>query len=156
MSIQELGSIGEFVSSIAVLITLIYLAIQVRQNTQTMRVSATQEATKVGREVTSNVMTTPGMIEVFLKIQSGEELDPKETFLQALWAQNVLRAIESFYLNWKAGLVSDELWLSRRAGTSRAFAVISKQWWVENKDQYEPSFSEMIDEVWSEIESVDA
>jgi hypothetical protein len=33
LTIAELGAIGEFVGSIAVLITLIYLAIQVRQNT---------------------------------------------------------------------------------------------------------------------------
>ena len=31
MSIVELGSIGEFVSAIAVLVTLIHLAVQVRQ-----------------------------------------------------------------------------------------------------------------------------
>ena len=34
MTIAELGAIGEFVGSIVVLITLIYLAIQVRQNTR--------------------------------------------------------------------------------------------------------------------------
>jgi hypothetical protein len=34
MTIAELGSIGEFIGSIVVLITLIYLAIQVRQNTR--------------------------------------------------------------------------------------------------------------------------
>jgi len=34
MTIAELGSVGEFIGSIAVLITLIYLAIQVRQNTR--------------------------------------------------------------------------------------------------------------------------
>jgi hypothetical protein len=34
MTIAELGAIGEFIGSIAVLITLAYLAIQVRQNTR--------------------------------------------------------------------------------------------------------------------------
>ena len=34
MTISELGSLGEFIGSIAVLITLIYLAVQVRQNTR--------------------------------------------------------------------------------------------------------------------------
>jgi hypothetical protein len=34
MTIAELGAIGEFVGSVAVLITLAYLAIQVRQNTR--------------------------------------------------------------------------------------------------------------------------
>jgi hypothetical protein len=34
MTIMELGAIGEFVDSIQVLATLIYLVIQVRQNTK--------------------------------------------------------------------------------------------------------------------------
>ena len=37
VTIVELGAIGEFVGSIAVLVTLIYLAIQVRQNTRHIR-----------------------------------------------------------------------------------------------------------------------
>ncbi len=36
MTISELGAIGEFVGSIAVLATLIYLATQIRQNTRSM------------------------------------------------------------------------------------------------------------------------
>ena len=34
MSIQDLGSIGEFVAALATLATLVYLAIQIRQNTK--------------------------------------------------------------------------------------------------------------------------
>ena len=33
MTIMELGAIGEFIGSIAVLATLVYLALQVRKNT---------------------------------------------------------------------------------------------------------------------------
>ncbi len=33
MTIQDLGALGEFLGSIAVLATLIYLALQTRQNT---------------------------------------------------------------------------------------------------------------------------
>ena len=34
MTIFELGALGEFIGSLAVLITLIYLAVQIRQNNQ--------------------------------------------------------------------------------------------------------------------------
>ena len=34
MTLMELGALGEFLGSIAVLATLIYLAVQLRQNTQ--------------------------------------------------------------------------------------------------------------------------
>ena len=37
MSISDLGSLGEFIGSIAVLLTLIYLALQIRQNTHATR-----------------------------------------------------------------------------------------------------------------------
>ena len=37
MTIQDLGSIGEFVAAIATLITLVYLAIQIRHNTRELR-----------------------------------------------------------------------------------------------------------------------
>ncbi len=33
LTIQDLGSLGEFLGSIAVLVTLVYLAFQTRQNT---------------------------------------------------------------------------------------------------------------------------
>ena len=46
MTIQELGSIGEFISSIAVLLTLIYLAVQVRQ-TRNATIASTMQTNRV-------------------------------------------------------------------------------------------------------------
>jgi hypothetical protein len=37
MTLMELGAVGEFVSAIAVVITLIYLAVQIRQSNQALR-----------------------------------------------------------------------------------------------------------------------
>ncbi len=37
MTIQDLGALGEFLGSIAVLATLVYLALQTRQNTMAIR-----------------------------------------------------------------------------------------------------------------------
>ena len=42
MSIAELGSLGEFVASIAVVITLVMLTLQIRQNTMATRYQTTQ------------------------------------------------------------------------------------------------------------------
>lgn len=39
MTLMELGALGEFVGAIAVVVTLVYLAIQIRQNTQAMEES---------------------------------------------------------------------------------------------------------------------
>ena len=41
-TVQDLGAIGEFIGAIAVVVTLIYLALQVRQNTEQARLSSIQ------------------------------------------------------------------------------------------------------------------
>ena len=42
MTIDELGSLGEFIGSIIVLISLVYLALEIRSNTETARTSTYQ------------------------------------------------------------------------------------------------------------------
>ena len=54
LTIQDLGSLGEFFGSIAVLATLIYLALQTRQNT--MAISAQLDAATVGT-TQANIMS---------------------------------------------------------------------------------------------------
>ncbi len=44
MTLEDLGNLGEFLSAIAVVVSLVYLAIQIRQNTTAVRNSTFQEA----------------------------------------------------------------------------------------------------------------
>ncbi len=46
MTIAELGSLGEFIGSIAVFVTLMYLALQVRQSNISSRVQSNQAINK--------------------------------------------------------------------------------------------------------------
>jgi hypothetical protein len=46
MTIQDLGSIGEFVGGLLVVVSLFYLAMQIRQNTRSLRAAAHQEAVR--------------------------------------------------------------------------------------------------------------
>jgi len=43
MSLEDLGNIGDFIGGIAVVVTLIYLATQIRQNTSAVRTASRQE-----------------------------------------------------------------------------------------------------------------
>jgi len=42
MSLEDLGNIGEFVAAVSVVVSLIYLAVQIRQNTRSVRASTYQ------------------------------------------------------------------------------------------------------------------
>ena len=56
MNINDLGSIGEFVSSIAVLISLIYLAVQIRSNSKETRLSNVQHLFDSQKEMMLGVL----------------------------------------------------------------------------------------------------
>ena len=50
MSLEDLGNIGEFVGAMAVVFSLIYLAIQIRQNTAAVRTASRQDIVSGYRE----------------------------------------------------------------------------------------------------------
>ena len=42
MSLEDLGNIGEFVAAVAVVVSLIYLAVQIRDNTRSLQAASLQ------------------------------------------------------------------------------------------------------------------
>ena len=115
-----------------------------------MRNSAAQATAAAGREIALATMASPDMARAMQKLQAGEALTPTENFHLTMWLQATFRALESYYLHWQAGLVSDEFWQSRREGAKMAINFASDDWWATNKVQFERSFAETIDEIWVE------
>ena len=63
--LEALGNIGDFVGGIAVIATLVYLAVQVRQNTQQLRASALSTSTAANVAFNYSLGTDPGAARVF-------------------------------------------------------------------------------------------
>jgi hypothetical protein len=66
MSLVDLAAIGSFVSGVAVLVSLIYLALQVRQNTHAHRVTAHQDRLTFVRDFLGQI-ADPSMATVYLR-----------------------------------------------------------------------------------------
>lgn len=62
MSITELGALGEFVASFGVLATLVYLAIQMRQNTRAVRINTAQNRLAAMKGVTEELQQVFGLL----------------------------------------------------------------------------------------------
>lgn len=58
MTIMELGALGEFVGSIAVVITLIYLAMQIRQNTRSMEETKKHMVSQIYQARSDQIIST--------------------------------------------------------------------------------------------------
>ncbi len=67
MSIQDWGAIGEVVGAIAVIVTLIYLATQIRQNTRQMRSEGHVRITDVYTDILSPLLTDDVLFKTLVR-----------------------------------------------------------------------------------------
>jgi hypothetical protein len=67
MNIQDLGSLGELVGAVAVVISLLYLATQIRQNTQVVRASSYEDVAKGTREFMALFVQDERLAQMYLR-----------------------------------------------------------------------------------------
>ena len=71
MTVMELGALGEFVGSIAVIATLIYLALQIRQNTSQQKREETISI-QHGQNTVVALMQDPAVVRAYVKAADGD------------------------------------------------------------------------------------
>ena len=64
MILDDLGSIGSIISGIAVVVSLIYLAIQIRQNTEAERTSTYQSIVSDFGAMNNNIAGNPELLVI--------------------------------------------------------------------------------------------
>ena len=147
MTIQDLGSLGELVAAIATVATLIFLAIQIRRATQTLEVSAADEANRSFAAYTS-MFTQPGISRVYrVGLASPAELTDDELV--------TFNAIISTFINYQAhshGLRARGLfhaWSNEKGDKAAAGYVIrqpgGQEWWRRFRGTYNEDFQSFID-----------
>ena len=85
LTIQDLGSLGEFFGSIAVLATLVYLALQTRQNT--MAIGAQLDAARLSNVVNLNIAgATSSELQAALAEGVSDPAQALQSHRQQYWA----------------------------------------------------------------------
>ena len=82
MNWEAIGAIGESVGAAGVMVTLIYLAHQIRVNTRTVKTSATKDAQDSWANLNDYLAQDPRLALIANQIQGGEvtahDLSPEE------------------------------------------------------------------------------
>ena len=112
MTIAELGAIGEFIGSITVIVTLIFLTLQLRQNTLAVRASMSADLTNQFIANAHSIANDPAMADLFAKAASGhyEDLSDGEKVMMMFWSMGSLKAGEFAHYQWSRGNLDEDLW----------------------------------------------
>ncbi|MDJ0652568.1 MAG: hypothetical protein QNJ40_00315 [Xanthomonadales bacterium] len=130
MTIQELGSLGEFIASIAVLVTLVYLAIQVR-HANVLAKAQTRErmVEQAQQEVYKGFIDNPSVLRSLYK---PEPLEEKEWIQLSGWVLAAMRQREYEYFQMKDGNIEKEVWEAYRGLiTIHLGSARMRRWWDE-------------------------
>ena len=123
MNWTAVGAVGELVGGVVVVVTLIYLAAQIRQNTRATRAHATASlASEMERNLLA-VAENGALAEVFVKASQGVDLSPAEGVRLLFWWGSYVRNIESHFLQADLGSMSEDILLPV-ALTIRQFSQI--------------------------------
>ena len=147
MTIQALGSIGEFVGSVLLLVSVIYLAIQVRQNSRTIANTAFLDVVREGNRLEETYLEDP---ERALIMKRGAEdlssLSERERIVfDTIWGISLRNYTSVVVLENTGVLAKDEI-SAVYERMYRGYKSESMQnWWSENRDSI--AFSELRDRI---------
>jgi hypothetical protein len=118
MSLEDLGNIGEFVAAVAVVLSLIYLAVQIRQNTRQVDVntkalqrSALDQATQLWSRFRDPMIRDRALAELYLTgLHDADALDRPDLFRFRQLLMDLFLGFLSVYLQSEDSDFSKEAW----------------------------------------------
>ncbi len=148
MSILELGALGELVGAIAVVVTLGYLAAQIRQNTSAQRSNSSLETTRAFTDWYSIVMADAELVRIFSAgFQEDAETLSNDDRGRFVWMMAALTSrIELMYSQHRAGLIDDDRWLKYRGIVLGCMEnQVVKEWWDSGATVFGSDFVDEIE-----------
>ena len=107
MSIMQLGALGEFVGAVAVVLTLGYLAVQVRLASKSTRSNAVAQAASDHIATMRSLAENPALASAFEKALRGDVLEPPESTQFGFWFACLLRGAETHVQMASLGIVPE-------------------------------------------------
>jgi heme/copper-type cytochrome/quinol oxidase subunit 1 len=108
MNWEAIAAIGELIGAVAVVVTLIYLAAQIRHNTKTTKAATRQAISDSAITPAQNFFTDSEFRKALNENINGKELNPDQfLYLQAYCYTN-FRVWENIHYQYRAGMLSDE------------------------------------------------
>jgi hypothetical protein len=147
MDITILAAWGEFIGGIAVVVSLIYLASQIRQNSRLMQVSTTVAiATSQGLS-TSALLDKPSLARIWtMETAEFESLPEIEQARLGSFVGMQLSTYQQNYYFQKDGVVRDEVWKAQRRTAASLFRQAwTQKIWSDSRLAFSDEFGDFVD-----------
>ncbi len=156
MSLDQYAAIGEFVGGIAVVFSLIWIAMQIRQNTRGTRSSTLATNVSIWTNTLMQVSTPHNSEAYALGAMGSSKMTPTQLLRFTLICKAWFNSMENQWYQFNHGTLDADIYKGYESSVSNELLAYPgiRTWWQIHKEYYSPGFSAYIDELILSVEQV--
>ena len=147
MNLTKLSAVAEIVSSVAILVTLAYLALEMRQNTVAIQATIRQAMLAEDRELLLEEIEYPFLNSCCYDVG---DLTDEEKLQLSNWLVAFARTRENHWLQYQSGVIDEATWLAYLAPFQRTMSREQiRAWWRIRTatGEFEKTFVDHVNEI---------
>jgi len=148
MNWDAIGAVGEIIGAMAVVISVVYLGVQIRRQTDQARLAATREIAIAWNTTLTPLIENQELTDLFLKAGPGYDALPNHERLRVAGVyMQMMRLLEQQYLHVGKGNI-DPAFFESADRTYADFLVTPgiQEWWERHRTHYSDGFRSLVDE----------
>jgi hypothetical protein len=151
MSLADLALIASLLSSVAVLVSLLFLGVQIRQSNRNQR-SLMQQGRSARNVDLLSRLTDPKLSEVLLRVFRGETVTDQEYLVLYGYIASVFWSYEDCFLQFRSGTLDTKSWTSDVATLKRLLSNPAyRAVWRAVRDAMGTEYKSFLDGVAAEV-----
>jgi len=159
MGLEIVNTISSLIAAVSVVVTVIYLAIQVRRNTKAAHSQTYQVATLSLAEMAVIIGQSKDLSRIFAEgMANPDQLDKDERYQFIYLGLSLFRRYENVFFQYQAGLIDDGFWSGHRENLVWFFHQPGfKQFWAERRLGFSRGFCEFLENTTADsLESINS
>ncbi len=149
MNWEAIGAISELIGAIAVVVTLAYLAVQIRHNSKALHSSTRFEIAKTQMDINFLLAQHPDLaIGAYGILQGKEGMSEKDRLAASQYITGMFRTFENQFYAYREGNFPEGVWGGYRRNI--AWNVTQpkfEEFWKERRHLFSENFAELVDEL---------
>jgi hypothetical protein len=145
---QAIGAIGEVVGAIAVVITLLYVSKDIRQNSRSLAIAALRDTTSNWNQLGGMLATSADLADIVVRgNRAFASLSESEALRYGAYVQSFFDNVENYHSLVVDHQVQRDLAVLATIVARRIVISGYAEWWRANTDDYAPAFVAWIERI---------
>lgn len=147
MTLEQMATLSNITASLAVIASLVFVGIQLRQSGLATRMMTAQINTQIMIENFGRLIDHPDIAEIFAGQRLPEDVSPGDKLRIGNMFATTFRHMEMLHMHQRYGIHEQEMWQASEARLrERIPNAIIRGWWTSSKSSYAPSFVIYVDD----------